>query len=175
MIPGRSGGGRTERGAARVGVNVRRGADNDERGVPTDFNYGICAGETLNFPAGTCPPGFHPHPLLPCPSPLRCGSPHAVVSLSTPVVWTCETPRFQFRAISLPPFTSSADHHPPSGWSLFNIDFLSKGQKYREYRVTQAALAIVKPPSFVLHFAESGVRGVQMYTKRSPSRAVLFG
>lgn len=145
MIPGRSGGGRTERGAARVGVNVRRGADNDERGYRL-----ILIMESVQVKRSIFPPA-HVHPVS-TPSPacslalprLRCGSPR-VVSLSTPVVWTCETPRFQFRAISLPPFTSSADHHPPSGWSLFNIDFLSKGQKYREYRVTQAALAIVKP------------------------------
>lgn len=61
------------------------GMDNDERRVPTDFNYGICAGETLNFPVGTCPTPPPPpsvplyvltlpppaHPFF--PNPLRFG------------------------------------------------------------------------------------------------------
>lgn len=65
--------GRAEKGAREGrggGVNVRRGADNDERG--TDFNYGICAGETLNFPAGTCPSPFSiPFPFSSLSSPGR--------------------------------------------------------------------------------------------------------
>lgn len=95
------------------------------------------------FPPAHVYPRFPPRSLFPPSSLLRFGFPRS--SLFTPVVWTCEALRFQFRAISLLSSPSSADHRPPSGWSLFNIDFLSKGRKYREYRVTRAALATVKP------------------------------
>lgn len=58
VIPG---GGRT--GCRKPHGRGVRGADNDEREYRTDFNYGICAGETLNFPAGThVHPRFPPHP-----------------------------------------------------------------------------------------------------------------
>lgn len=73
--------------------------------IPTDFNYGICAGETLNFPAGTCPPVFHSDPssspLFLFPVTFRI----TPSSLFTPVVWIHEVSRFQFYAISLSPFT----------------------------------------------------------------------
>lgn len=65
MIPGRSGGGRTERGAARVGVNVRRGADNDERGYRL-----ILIMESVQVKRSIFPPA-HVHPVsTPSPAPL---------------------------------------------------------------------------------------------------------
>lgn len=78
------------------------------------------------------PPSFHPSSSL----------------------WPCQSLQFQFRAISSP-FTPLASLtvstlslllSPPSGRSLFNIDFLSKGRKYREsIELRVAALANVKP------------------------------
>lgn len=131
-------GDRTEKGA-REGVNVRRGVDNDERGYRL-----ILIMESVQVKRSIFPPA-HVHPFS-TPSPPLLLFPVTfritLSSLFTPVVWICEVSRFQFYAISLPSFTSPADYHPPSDRSLFNIDFLSKGRKYRGS--IGAALATVK-------------------------------
>lgn len=143
-------GGGYEEGCARRG-ECPRGADNDER-VPTDFNYGICAGETLNFPAGTCPPSpatRPPTPAFSCaltspPPPLALhpyiSSPSPAISilllaLRVPAISISRhlstTSLSSHRSLSLSP-SLHLPIHPCPDRSLFNIDLLSKGRKYRE-------------------------------------------
>lgn len=85
------------------------------------------AGETLNFPAGVCLSlFFFPRSL---PVPLD----------SAPWVPAISISRHLFTFLPLL-FSPEPLFRPVS---LFNIDFLSKGRKYREYRVTRALSNLV--------------------------------
>lgn len=71
----RGGGGRTVKGA-REGVNVQRGADNDERGYRLILIMeSVQVKRSIFPPAHVHPFSNHPHPLLPSSSLLRSGSP----------------------------------------------------------------------------------------------------
>lgn len=109
------------------------------------------------FPPAHVHPFSTPSPFL--PSPLHSGSSHR---LFLPlVVWTWKAPRFQFRAISLPPFTSPVDHHPLSGRAGRSLISISSRRVENIARVSSYAgrTRDCQAPSFVLHFARLGVRG----------------
>lgn len=137
------------------GVNVWRGADNDERGYRL-----ILIMESVQVKRTISPPA-HVHPFSapspsrhPSSSQLRSGSPRR---LFTPAVWTCEAPRFQFRAIS---FTPSHPSLPiiiplPAGRSLISISSRRVENIARVSSRTRDCQAL----SFVLHFARSGGEG----------------
>lgn len=67
----------------------------------------------------------------------------------------------------------------PSGWSLFNIDFLSKGRKYREsieLRMPHSRLSSPVVCSALCggRWRAGGERCANVYAEYSPSRTVLF-
>lgn len=156
-----------EEGCARRG-ECPRSADNDER-VPTDFNYGICAGETLNFPAGTCPPfpttrpptqafscALHPplpalHPYISSPTPGISILPFA---LRVPAISISRHLSFTLRSSLSPSLIPSSFTDPtpaPTGRSLISI---SSRRVENIARVSSYARRTreCQIPSFVLHF-----------------------
>lgn len=141
----RRGGGREGKRRERT---TRKGAETS-RVARTDFNYGICTGETLNFPVGTCPPSTHP--LIPPSLPPRClVSPSFRLSLSS--LWVCEPLQFQFRAnplhIPSPPRASRTvtNLSPlPTGRSLISIFSRRVESIAGVSSYAFAALANVKP------------------------------
>jgi hypothetical protein len=128
-------------------------------------------------------PSAHVFPTPPNPFPCRVylsAAPFAAPPSPRSSFWSWGCLQFQFRAISSPPSRASPSPsrhpfppaEPPSGWSLFNIDFLSKGRKYREnIELHVAALTNVKPCRLfnALQRSTEGDGVAQMYAECSPA------
>jgi len=93
--------------------------------------------ESVQVKRSIFPSAHIPRPAPPPPSPCRVYLPAAPFATPPPFLFlVLRVPAISISRHLLAPLGASRHPfppaEPPSGWSLFNIDFLSKGRKYRE-------------------------------------------
>lgn len=142
--------------SAREGMNVRRGADNDERGYRL-----ILIMESVQVKRSIFPPA-HVHPFsTPSPSPFLFSVTFRIIPIVSFYPCSLDPRGFAIsilRHLSLPPFSSPADRHPRSaGRSLISI-FSRRVENIAKISSYAGCTRDCQVSSFVLHFADSGTR-----------------